>query len=178
MKNKIKLACEYSRVGDCVSKAFKNQRVDPATNRTIYFDDIDWEIKARTNTLSNNLDNKLYTVHHYDLDDAIIYKKDRKKIDIEEFIEGIKQGLSEAFKGTSIKIVVEDHNKKELKELIKKGIITERNVVSSKIEDKQEVDLDPFSGLEDEEVVPEETEIASLKELRETVTTNVDKKKK
>lgn len=178
-KRVIKLACVYPRVGDCVSKTFENSRVDLATNRTVFFTDVDWLAKAYTNTLSNNLDNALYTIQHYDLDEIKVHnpKKEGKAITLEEFISGIKESLAESWKGREIKFVADDSTKKELKKLVDSGVITKDNIVTAEIEKNHEVNLDPFAGLNDEEVVPESVDIKSLSDLRETVTTAKNKSK-
>jgi len=161
----VKLATVYPNVGQRISKVFENSRIDPATNRTIYFEDLDWEINTNKGILSNDLDNQYYTIYKFDLDTYKVHNKDRKgKLTLEEFIEGVKQCIPMALAGYNVKFVADDENKKELKKLVDEGKLNPGNVVSVKIEEKQEINLDPFAGLE--EAITDDKEIGSLADLR------------
>jgi hypothetical protein len=168
MTKKIKLACVFPNVGQVITKTFENSRVDPANNSTVYFKDNDWEIKAKTNTLSNGLDNKFYVIHEFDLDSAKIYNPKRKKVDLEEFISGIKECVGNAFTGQDVKIVSTDETKKELKALVDSGVLNLYNVVSSKIEEDTQVDLNPFADL-----VIEDEEVDGIKDLEKKIKESV-----
>lgn len=173
------LASKYPRLGESVSKTFQNSRVDASVNRTIHFVDLDFECHEISNSVSNELAGYTYTIHHHDLDRAKRYNVATSKnpLSIEEFIEGIKESLSEEWKGGGLKIVVVDEYKKEIKKLLDAGKISNGNIISDKIMAKLDLSVDPI--FDDEELTNvDDSEISSLADIRKKVSLVADKKKR
>jgi hypothetical protein len=173
----ILIASKLPRMGSRISKTFKNSRVDIATNRVIYFPDLDFEISEKTNTLSNNLGGFVYTVHHIDLNDVVRHNKDSlgKPLTIKELIEGIQECLSQEWAGGAMKIVVKPEYSKELKKLLDEKFISKSNLIGDKILEKIVVNIDPV--FDDMELALEDSEVASLDDIRKKVVAVKEKKK-
>lgn len=169
---KVYLATKYPRIGESVSRTFTNERVDLATNRVIYFEDLAWESHTKVNTLSNQYSDYPLVIHEHDL--SKIKRKDPKKVkepvDLKEFLDGVRESLSESWKGKIVKVVVHPEYKDELKKMVEAGEIRESSLLSARIMEKVVVNLDPFAfdeAIKDEEVKSLSDIRSKIKKLKE-----------
>lgn len=169
MARKIYIATKYPRIGESISKTFENSRVDDRLNKIIYFPDIDFESHSKYNTLANDLVDYPLTIHEHDLDAVKSHNKERlgKKITIKDLIEGLKESLAESWKGKLLFIVAKPEYMDELKQLVKDGVLSQSQILSSKIMEKRSVNLDPFS--DEHEVIIKDDEVKSLEDIRKTI---------
>jgi hypothetical protein len=177
MAKVILIASKLPRMGSRISKTFKNSRVDIATNRVIYFQDLDFEIQEVTNTVSNNLGGFVFTVHHIDLDKVIRHNKDKMgtPLSIGELLEGIKECLGSEWEGGGMKIIVKPEYSKELKKLVDAKLIGPTNLIGDKILEKIVINVDPV--FDDYELGLEDDDVESLDDIRKKVVAVKAKKK-
>lgn len=178
MARKIFLASKLPRIGANVEKTYKNSRVDLATNRTVFFIDIEFEILPRTNTISNDRAGFPYIVFEYDLDTdkKTIHKPGKQEITVEDFVSGVMQSLGIFAEGHDLKFVATKEVRPELERLVKEGKLKKDYLVSALIMEKIEVNLDPFA--DDSEIEIKDDSVNSLADIRTQLKAVKDKKAK
>ena len=178
MARKIYLASKLPRIGANVEKTYKNNRVDMATNRTVYFTDIEFEILPETNRISNDRAGFPYIVFEYDLDTdkKTIHKPKKAEITTEDFVSGVMQSLKLFVEGHDLKFVATKEVRPELERLVKAGVLKKDYLVSALIMEKVEVNLDPFA--DDSEIDIKDEAVGSLADIRKQLKEVKDKKAK
>lgn len=153
----IELATELPRMGESVSKTFRNSILDVATKRNVFFEDLEWESHAETNFYSNDLAGREYLIHKHNIDKIEILNSQKKPftITVEDFVDALKECLPSYFLGNkSVKIIANDDIKNELRELVAKGKLKKEQIISPRIKEKLQKQLeDPLAiDIEDSEV--------------------------